>query len=100
MRTFIFAAIGLAMFASPAAAEHLYSDGHAPHGLQWHAFERQDPAARGTLPAPDARAVAPQRSALTPWTRPAPRTGLTRPYGGHGVPYRTPPQGWPEHPPF
>jgi hypothetical protein len=96
MRKFVFTAAALAMFASPAAAEHLYSNGQSPHGLQEYGVERQS----GYPPAPDARAGGPQRYGLTPWGRPAPRTGLDRPYGGHGVPYRTPPQGWPEHPPF
>ena len=90
MRKIVSAAAGLAFFASPLAAEHLYS-GYAQQEL--YGIERQS-TARSPLASPDA-AVGFYR-----WTRPGrrdgPRTGLDRPYGGHGVPYRTPPQGWPE----
>jgi hypothetical protein len=90
MRMFVFTAV-LTMFASPAAAEHLYSNGQFPHGLQEYGVERQG----GYPPAPDARTVIP-RGFEYGRDRRGPRTGLDRPYGGHGVPYRTPPQGWPD----
>lgn len=92
-------AIGLAIFATPLAAGHLYSDGFPRYELQGHQVERQAPAT-GNPASPYAEQ---QRYGLTPGSRtarPGPRTGLDRPYGGQGVPYRTPPQGWPENPPF
>lgn len=93
MRNFVFTAAALAVFAGPAAAEHLYSYGQPPHGLQNYGAEWQS----GYPPAPDARAVVP-RGFNYGRDRRGPRTGLDRPYGGHGVPYRTPPQGWPNPP--
>jgi len=91
MRMFIVTAAALALFATPAAAEHLYSNGQPPHGLQRHGVE---PPIVYPLP-PGAPAVAPRHYG---YDRRGPRTGLDRPYGGHGVPYRTPPQGWPNPP--
>jgi hypothetical protein len=98
MRKVIFTAAAVAMLASPAAAEHLYSYGQPPHGLHGYGAAPQYPTAHGYVAAPDGRAIE------FGWSnygrdRPGPRTGLDRPYGGHGVPYRTPPQGWP-NPPF
>ena len=93
MRKLVFTAAALAVFAGPAAAEHLYSNGQPPHGLQQYGVERQD----GYPPAPDYRAVSP-RGYNYGRDRRGPRTGLDRPYGGQGVPYRTPPQGWPSPP--
>ena len=94
MRRFIFTAatIGLVVFSGPAAAEHLYSNGQPPHGLQGYGAGWQN----GYPPAPGAQAV-PRRFDHAR-DRLGPRTGLDRPYGGHGVPYRTPPQGWPNPP--
>ncbi len=96
MRTIVFTAAlatSWAVFAGPAAAEHLYSNGQPPHGLQQYDAEPRS----GYPPAPGARAVAPN-SFNYGRDRRGPRTGLDRPYGGHGVPYRTPPQGWPNPP--
>lgn len=93
MRKLVFTAAALAVFASPAAAEHLYSYGQSPYGLQEYGVEPQS----GYPPPPDARTVVP-RGHDYGRDRRGPRTGLDRPYGGHGVPYRTPPQGWPDPP--
>jgi hypothetical protein len=91
MRQVVFTAAALAMLSSPAAAEHLYSYGQAPHGV--YGVEPQS----AYPPPPDARTVVP-RGHNYGGVRRGPRTGLDRPYGGHGVPYRTPPQGWPDPP--
>ena len=90
MRKPAFTAAVLAMSAIPAAAEHLYSNGQRQDVLQGYGVERQS----GYPPAPDARTVAPR--GFHDRDRRRSRTGLDRPCGGHGVPYRTPPQGWPE----
>jgi hypothetical protein len=97
MRIIVFIA-ALAMFASPATAEHLYSYGQTPFGLHGYGAAPQYPTVRGHVAAPDGRTVEPG-SFHYGRDRPGPGTGLDRPYGGHGVPYRTPPQGWP-NPPF
>ena len=94
MRNLVLAAAALAMFASPAAAEHLYSYDQPSHGLQGYGAAPQYPTARGSVVAPDGRTVEPG-SFHHGRDRRGPRTGLDRPYGGFGVPYRTPPQGWP-----
>jgi hypothetical protein len=93
MRRFVFTAAALAVFAGPAAAEHLYPYGQPPYGQQQYGVEPQS----GYPPPPGAPAVAPPGHNYG-YHRRGPRTGLDRPYGGHGVPYRTPPQGWPNPP--
>lgn len=93
MRKVVFTAAALVVFASPVVAEHLYSDGGPPTGLQGQGGEWQS----GYPAPPDARTVVP-RGFNYGRDRRWPTTGLDRPYGGHGVPYRTPPQGWPNPP--
>jgi hypothetical protein len=89
-------ATALAIWAGPAAAEHLYSYGQPSYGQPSYGQQHYDVQPQsGYPPAPDARTVIP-RGFDYGRDRRGPRTGLDRPYGGHGVPYRTPPQGWPD----
>jgi hypothetical protein len=98
MKKIILTAIGLAMFATPLAAQspEVSSFERERFATQRHAPPTQVVPTERVFAAP----AATQRFALTPWAlsaRPgAARAGLERPYGGAGVPYSTPPQGWPD----
>jgi hypothetical protein len=98
MKKILLTAIGLAMFASPLAAQ---SPEVSSFERERFATQRHAPPAQ--MGPPERFFVAPaatQRFALTArafLARPgAARAGLERPYGGAGVPYSTPPQGWPD----
>jgi hypothetical protein len=98
MKKIILTAIGLAMFATPLAAQ---SPQVSSFELERFATQRHAPPAQvGPTERFFVAPAATQRSALTPRAlsaRPgAARAGLERPYGGTGVPYSTPPQGWPD----
>jgi hypothetical protein len=101
MKKIILTAIGLAMLATPVAAENTHASGYAPHELHRHGIDPRSAFPQRQVTAPQRFFVAPAGSrsfGLTLGTNlsapRSPMSGVDRPYGGQGVPYSTPPQGW------
>jgi hypothetical protein len=101
MKRIILTVFGLVIFATPLAAENPHANSYAPHQLHRFGIERNSTSAQAQVRAPERLIFAPVGSrsfglALQrgPVGSQSSSPHITRPYGGHGVPFSTPPQGW------
>jgi hypothetical protein len=102
MKKIILATIGLAMFATPLAAGTPHSSGVSQHERHLYGLDRNASAIQVPVRSPARFFVSPvgsQSFGLTLGSNPAGSNPAgsysARPHGGIGVPYSTPPQGWP-----